>query len=197
MPKLSEFLFGKKPKVKQAKTLDASQQQLLDLINQGITSGEGPLKDLFGVFNEQAFDTGVSQPALKNFKENILPLLQEKFISGNQVGGSGQREAFGKAGTDLQSQLAQLMYQAQQQQQQNRLSGINTALGTKTFENLYKPGNEGLFQGVSKAFAQGLGTAAVGGASGGLVGGAPTSTGSNFNTGTAGNAAKAAAFQVG
>lgn len=159
MPKLNEILFGKKSKVKKAKTLNEGQEELMNLINEGIKSGKGPLADLFGGFNQEQFEQGVSQPAIKNFQENILPLLQEKFIANNQVLGSNFQKAKLKAGTDLQSKLAELMYQAQQGQKQNQLAGIQTSLGTKSFENLYRPANEGLFQGAAKAFAGGLGQA--------------------------------------
>ena len=159
MPKVSEFLFGGKDKVKKASVLDKDQEELLALIKQGLTSGEGPFSDIFGKFNEQEFEQGVTQPALKNFQENILPQLQEKFIAGNQVLGSGMRNAQLKAGTDLQSKLAELMYGAQQQQKQNRAGGIQQALGTKAFENIYQQGKEGVVPGVLKGAATGFGTA--------------------------------------
>lgn len=158
--KLGDFLFGEKDKIKQASTLTPLQQQMLDLISQSLTSGEGPLAELFGPFNEEAFNKGVTQPALKNFQENILPMLNEKFIAGNQVLGSGMRQGQLKAAGDLQSQLANLMYQAQQQQQQNKLSGINALLGTKGFENIYKQGKEGVVPGFVKGIGQGIGQAA-------------------------------------
>src|ERR1700761_6084707 len=120
MPKLGEILFGKKDKVKQAKTTNPMQDQLLALISEGLSKGEGALADIFGGFDEAAFNEGVTQPALKNFKENILPQLQEKFIANNQVLGTGFQNAQAKAGADLQSKLAQLMYNAQQDQKQNR-----------------------------------------------------------------------------
>lgn len=123
-------------KVKQATLKTPEQQTLMQLISDALTKGEGPLKDLFGSFNQQEFEQGITQPALKNFQENILPQIQEKFIAGNQVLGSGMRRGQLKAAEDLQSQLAQLMYQAQQQQKQNRLQGIQSHIGENTFENI-------------------------------------------------------------
>jgi hypothetical protein len=160
MPKLNQFLFGKKGKNKQYKTQTPEQEQLMKLITDGLSGGDNALSGLFGQFNQGEFDKGVTQPALKNFQENILPSLQEKFIAGNQVGGSGMQRAQNKAGVDLQSKLAELMYQAQQGQKQNQLAGVNTALGNKAFENVYKPGSEGAVQGFVKGAGQGLGQAA-------------------------------------
>jgi len=158
MPK--GFLTGTKGKIKSASTQTPEQEQLLKLITEGITSGEGPLKDIFGEFDPAAFEAGVSKPALQQFQDEILPLLQEKFIGGNQVGGSGFQRAGAKAATDLQSKLAELMYNAQNQQKQNKMQGINTALGTKATENIYKPGTEGAVQGFIKGVGQGVGNAA-------------------------------------
>lgn len=148
-------VFGKGGKMKQVGNLSPEQQQLMELITEGLTTGEGSLGGLFGDFDKESFESGVTKPAIKQFQEEILPMLQEKFISGNQVQGSGMRRAQMRAGTDLQEKLAALTYQAQQQQQQNKLSGLQTALGTRAIENVYKPGTQGLLGGV----AQGAGPA--------------------------------------
>ena len=91
--------------------------------------------------------------------------------------GSGIRRATLKAGTDLQSNLSGLRYQAQQDAMRNKMTGINQLLGTRAVENVHKPGNEGLMQGVYKGFATGLGQGigSMGVPSfGGFGGGAPT-----------------------
>lgn len=160
MPKFNEFFTGKKGKTKQLSTQTPEQEQLLKLITDGLASGEGPLKDIFGDFDPAAFEAGVSKPAIQQFQDEILPMLQEKYIAGNQALGSGAQRAGAKAATDLQAKLAQLMYDAQNQQKQNKLAGINTALGTKATENIYKPGTEGALQGFVRGAGQGLGNAA-------------------------------------
>ncbi len=158
MPKFNEFLFGKKGKTKQVSTVSPEQQQLIDLINQGIMKGEGDLAGLFN-FDEEAFQKGVQDPALKNFKENILPQIQEKFIAGNQVLGSGMRRGQTKAATDMQSNIDQLRYQAQQDAAKNKMAAIQQMLGMKTFENVYQPGTQGVVQGVVQGAAEGFGNA--------------------------------------
>lgn len=143
-----------KLKVKQAPLKTGSQLSLNDLIIQGLTQGSGPLKDLFGGFNAQEFEKGVTQPALKNFQENILPQIQEKFIAGNQVLGSGMRRGQIKGATDLQSMLSNLMYQAQQQQRQNQISGISQALGFQPHENIVKQPDQPWWQKALNPLAQ-------------------------------------------
>lgn len=168
MPKFNEFMMGKKGKVKQATTLTPEQQTLMKLINEGLTSGEGAFADLFGSFNPKEFEEGVTKPALANFQNEILPMLQEKFIAGNQALGSGMQRAQAKAGADLQSNLAQLLYQARQGHQQNRIGGLQNLLGTRAFENMYQPGTQGAAQGILKGVATGLGGALGGGLAGGI-----------------------------
>ena len=163
MPKFNEFLFGKKDKVKQVATLTPEQQQLMSLIQEGLEKGTGAFKDIFGSFDEQGFDEGVAKPALKNFQDNILPMIQEKFIAGNQALGSGMQRGQLKAATDLQSQLANLMYQAKQQHQQNRLAGVQNVLGTRGFENIYKQGNSGALPNLIQGGAQAAQQAAIAG----------------------------------
>lgn len=171
MSGFSDFAVGTKGKIKQAGLTNPLQDELMQLIKQGLTEGTGPFADMFqGKFDEEAFNQGVKQPAIKDFQENILPMLNEKFIANNQVGGSGMQRAQVKGATDLQSKLAELMYQAQQGEKirgdQNRLQGVNSILGKQTHENIYKPGTEGALQGFIKGVGQGVGqtaTAAVAG----------------------------------
>lgn len=166
MPKLKEILFGKKAKTKQVSTQTPEQKEMIKLINQGLKSGKGPFSDLFGNFNAEDFEEGVVQPELKNFQENILPQLQEKFIAGNQALGSGMQRAETKAGADLQSKLAQLKYQAKQQQNQNKMAGLNTSLGIPGVQNITYGGTTGALAGLAQGAASGLASMAGAGIAG-------------------------------
>src|ERR1700733_6486698 len=132
---------GKKEKTKQLPTQTKEQKELARLINSGLIKGEGPFKDLFGKFNEQDFQEGVANPAFKQFKEQTLPTIQEKFIAGNQALGSAMRRGQLKAGTDFQENLAKLLYEAKQGHKQNQLAGLNAVLGHGGVENVIKGGS--------------------------------------------------------
>lgn len=160
MPKLKEVLFGGKNKVKKASLLTKEQQDLYNLIQEGLENGTGPFADIFN-FNEEAFQKGVSEPAMKQFKEQTLPELQEKFIGGGAAYGSGRQRAEGRAATDLQSKLAELMYGARNQTAQNKLTGAQTLLGKQGTENIYEKAAPGLVQETVKGFAEGAGKAAT------------------------------------
>lgn len=161
MPKLKEWLFGKKSKVKNQDLRTEEQKMLQALIDEGLTKGTGPLADIFG-FNEADFQEGVANPAIKDFQEKILPQLQEQFIAGNAVQGSGMQRAQIKGANDLQSKIAELRYAAQQQAKQNKLSGlglINSAQGKQSY---VKEGSKGIvnsaIEGVAGAAGKGVGT---------------------------------------
>jgi hypothetical protein len=162
MPKLKEYLFGKKSKVKTQDLRTEEQKMLQALIEEGLTKGTGPFADIFGEFDENAFQEGVANPALKNFKENILPQIQEQFIAGNAVQGSGLQRAKVKGATDLQSKLAELMYGAQQKQNENRLSGLGLINNAQGKQSYVKEGSKGLVNSAVEGFAgaagKGVGT---------------------------------------
>lgn len=143
-------------KVNKIGNLNPDQETLLKMLSQGLQSGQGSFGE-FGKFDPAAFKEGVSDPALKQFQDEILPLIQNKYISNNQIGGSGQQRAVSKAGTELQTKLAQLLYQARQDQLKNRLAGVQTALGISPFQNQIKGSSEGLFTGLAKGAAPAIG----------------------------------------
>lgn len=161
MPKLKEILFGKKTKTKQLKTQSPMQEELSKLINESLTKGTGAFSDLYGSFDEEKFNKGVRDPALKNFQENILPSIQEKYLGNDSFGGSGQERAKRKAGVDLQSRLAELLYGAQQGQLANQQRGVETALNVRPYENAVKQGSAGIIPSAVKGIAE-KGTAAIG-----------------------------------
>lgn len=126
-------------RVKQASLETKLQKELAELINKGLISGEGPLGDIFGSFNEDQFQQGIQEPALKNFEENILPQLMEKFNSQNALQSGAFQKAKFKAGTDLQSDLNKLRYGAQEQNKLNRITGLQTGLAKQGVENIVFP----------------------------------------------------------
>ncbi len=167
MPKLSEFFFGPKEKKKQVSTLDPMQKEIQKLIKQALETGEGPFADILGPFNLEQFKEGVEKPALATFREQVLPQIQEQYIAGNQSLGSGMRRGKLKAAQDLQTQLAGLLYQAQQQQQQNRLTGLQNLYGRQTVENIYQKPGIGVAQALIAGLVEGGGQALGGAYSGG------------------------------
>lgn len=130
-------------KTKTLSTLSKGQEDLNSLIMEALKSGEGPLADIFGQFNPEAFNQGVSKPAMENFKNEILPQLHEQYIGSNRGLSTARGAAATKAGSDLQSKLAALLYQAQEQHKQNRIGGVNTAFNRQSLENIVQQPSQG------------------------------------------------------
>jgi len=139
-------LFGKKKK-KKPKTLstfDKQQQELYDQHMAGLR-GEGQFADLYKYDTAGAnanFDQNVSRPAYRNFQENIIPGITGEFRSKNLMNSSYTGEALGRAGRNVQENLdaqrSNMIFQGQQQANQNKIQGIDSALNRTTF-NYQKP----------------------------------------------------------
>jgi hypothetical protein len=147
---------GNKAKNKQQPLQTKEQEEMSKIISDSLKSGgKGPLADLFKGFNANDFEKGVRQPAITKFKEETLPMLLEKLNAGGQTGGSGQARYLGKAGAELEANLANLLYQAQQSGQQNKNANILDLLKIQQsggkFENTHTPANAGLGPAVLNA----------------------------------------------
>lgn len=147
---------GKSPKNKQLSTQTKSQQEMAKIIEQAIKNKEGPLAGLFKDFDVKDFEKGISEPALKHFTERILPQLQEKFVASGQAGSPGAAREIGRAGQDLEGQLAGLLFNAQQQHKLGADKNLLSLLGihqNPASENIHTPGHSGLGPAVFKAGA--------------------------------------------
>lgn len=90
-----------------------------------------------------------SQPYLQQFKEQILPGIEERYAGMGALSSSGFGQAVGGAQAGLQSQLAQLFTQLQGQasgRQQGQFQGLaQTGLGYEPFAYHEQEGSAGSF----------------------------------------------------
>lgn len=181
MPKIGEFLFGKGDKMKKISTLSPEQKQLFQMLtgsmqdqgmpeflgqNQGYQNGLNYLQNLYSQ-SPDAFDH-FSAPYIRQFKEEIVPGLAERFSMAGGKNSSAFNQAMGRAAEGLQTNLAsqleslkssllpQLLGYSQAPFDQYQ-GLLNNALGMRTFENVYQPGSSGLLGNALTGFAQGLG----------------------------------------
>ncbi len=140
-------LFGKKKKKKPKpiSTLDPQQQALYKDYVSSIR-GQGPFSDLYNYDTQganQNFDANVSRPAYRNFQENIIPGITGQFRNNNLQNSTYTGEALGRAGRNVQENLdaqrSNMIFNGQQQAQQNKQNAIQNVLGTQTFA-YSKPG---------------------------------------------------------
>lgn len=172
-----QFLFGRPDQFKQLSTKSPEQLKGLSQIFSQLGQSGSPQGSYGRAENYlssilQGGQEGLdqfSQPYLQQFEQQIIPRLSERFAGmGGGLGGgvgssSGFGQAIGGAGSDLSSRLAQL-YSGLQQQSAGQASAnygnlAGLGLGTNAFENIYQPGNTGLFGTLASGLSQGLGTA--------------------------------------
>lgn len=152
MSAISEFFFGKDPKLEPFDVFSPAQQQfqqnILGQAGGAIPSGFQYLMRLLGQ-DQQSLDE-FSQPYLRSFKTNILPQIFERFGGGESGASSGLMNAATEAGAGLQGQIA-----ADRGRQQLGGLGMLSSLSQiglqpqKGFMN--QPGQAGALQGIVQA----------------------------------------------
>ena len=140
----------------QVPTLTGPQQQIINQLLQGLGgplgSGLQNLQNILGGSPEAFRD--FERPALRQFQEEIIPNIAERFAGAGAGSSSGFQQTLARAGERLSENLA-----GQRANLQNQaLSQLLNLLGTGTrpqFQNLYQPRGPGF----GAAFGQGLGSA--------------------------------------
>lgn len=191
---LFDFLFGSGDKLEKVDTMNPQQNQFLSQLlsqlgGQGGLGGQGSpfgqsqnfLQMLLSGQNAPDYDT-MEAPYLRQFNEQTIPGLAERFASyGGESGAlssSGFAQALGSAGAGLQENLASMRQSALQNYLSQQLQGSGMAqsqfgnlaqmgLGAKPFDYVQKQGSPGF---LPQALGSFLGSATSGGL-GGLLGG--------------------------
>lgn len=200
--------FSEEPSIEQVPLLSPQQQRLQNAnikeanrLRQGGYQKATSLLEQYLDPNSEIY-RNFETPYIREFEDQIIPQLAERFAGGNAMGGGLMTSGFGQslsaAGANLQAQLAQMKDQFRHQSisdlinQYNNLS--NRSLNTREFENQYNPGSEGWGVPLLKAGAIAAGTVA-GGPIGGAIAGGLTSLFPNnaqnqsqpFRAGSSGN----------
>lgn len=191
----TDFLFGTKDKIKQQSLLTGGQNNLLNsllgqLTGQDINIGNNQLyrqgQDfLSGLLSGDSASYGnFAAPYMRQFNEQIIPGLAERFSGVGAQSSSAFANALGGAGAGLLENLASqreglrfnalgkaLRYAQQPVSNYSQLAQLG--LGTQAFQNIQRPGTEGfLSKAISAAAPIALGAMTGGfGALAGLGGG--------------------------
>ena len=164
MPKLSEYLFGSKPKAEKVSVLTPEQQALQNQLVGGLgaptQSGLDFLSALLSGDPEalNAFEA----PLIQQFEQETIPGLAERFAQYDAQGSSGFKNSLAGASKDLTTNLAALRGQLQM----NALGNLGGLLGLGTqqsFQPLMKQGSQGLFGSALTGFGSSLGSKLGGG----------------------------------
>lgn len=101
-----------------------------------LTKAGGALDTMLQDFNPQdtidLFNQSVRPEAMRTFEQDILPMIQEKYISGGQSRSGALDRAFARSGEDLTSglsgQLAQMIYGDKQSHLGRQQTAINQGM---------------------------------------------------------------------
>lgn len=168
-PELQKLATGTKAQMKfGGKTLFSLLEQMLQpgggysqaqQYHQGILGG-GP--------GDQGAYKNFSDPYMQQFREQVIPGIEERYAGAGALSSSGFGQALGGASAGLQSQLAQLWSGLQQNSANQQYGQFNqmasTGLGYSPFQYHETPGT----QGMALPFITSLINAIAGGGGGGI-----------------------------
>lgn len=161
MPKGSEFWYGSKEQTKQLPTMTGQQRQYLDQLMQQLQQSSPEMWNYLNslLSGEGADWEAFSAPYMRQFEEETIPGIAERFGGVGAQSSSGFQQALGKAGAGLQEQLAQLRAQLRMGAAQQIQGMMGQGLGQRAFENVYIPRGQGFLQGMAPAIGGALGSA--------------------------------------
>jgi len=154
--KLSDFMFGKSPSMKQMPTMSTEQQGLFSQLVQmlsgqgGVGQAQNLLQDWMDP-SQESYDR-FAAPYMQQFEQETLPGIGERYAGAGANSGalqsSGFGQALGAAGANLQTNLAGMKSNLQQTALQHILNQLNNAVSQPTFAYAQKPGSQGFAQGL-------------------------------------------------
>lgn len=176
-----EFFLGSKGQSKQSNALSSQQSAFLNQLlgqispeqfqlqsNPLYQSGQSYLNRLLG--NNPEATRAFEEPALRQYQQQILPSIAERFTGAGAQGSSAFQQTLAQSGKDLaldlQALRSGLQFQALPQAFQYASApselGLQLGrlgLGTQAVQNYFQPGQQGLLQSL------------LGGVAGGAAGG--------------------------
>jgi len=172
---ISDFLFGKKGGFEQASTMTGGQTDLLSQLMSGLSGGQTGGGALGGgmdfLQNLLSGDTSkFEQPLMRQFQEQTIPQLAEKFAGFGGMSSGSFNQALGQAGAGLSENLGALRGQLGMQGLGQLQGLMGQGLGAKSFENVYRPSTTGFVGGMAPGLGAALGMGMTGGFGGGGMG---------------------------
>lgn len=178
------FFQGRKERFEQVPTMTGGQQdllsQLLGNLGQGGLGGQGyeqSIQKLLQIISGEpgAFEA-YEAPMKRQFQEETVPGLLEQFSGAGARSSSGMQQTLARAGESLSEKLgaqrAGLQENAIQQLLGSFMGQSKLGLGAKSFENIFRPGEQSGFEkllGGLGGFGQAAGTVLGAGAGGGVM----------------------------
>ncbi len=104
----------------------------MNYLNQGSGALNTMLADYNPAADKEYWNKAFVNPAMRNFNQNIVPQIQERYAGQNAGSSGAMNRAIANAGVDLSTnlnaQLANLMYRGRESQLGRQQTGVNQAL---------------------------------------------------------------------
>lgn len=182
-----DFFLGTPSRFEQLPTQTPQQLSLSSQLQQGVGDAlPSAFQNIMGILSgdPQALDA-FQAPALRQFKEQIVPEIAERFTRGGGQRSSAFQQALGTAGASLSENLAAQRAQLQSQAL-NQLMSFLTQAQTPQFTTQQIAGTEGALPGILSALGM-IGGTFLGGPAGTAAGGTiGRSLGGSFSRGFGG-----------
>ena len=150
-----DFLFGEKEKQQKLPLYSPGQETVMGQLRQG---GEGQLPDMFQ-FLQQILSQDPKMmeqfqaPAMRQFNEQIIPGIAEKFSGMGAQSSSGFTQALGGAGADLAERLGAQRAGMGSQAVAQLMSMLGGGL-TQQHENVLRPKTPGFAQDTASTLME-------------------------------------------
>jgi len=154
---------GNKSKLTQRTTQTPGQSRLSDFLTDQSQQTAGPAFDLLRQYLNPSSEatSAFAEPYIRQFNEQTIPQLAERFAGAGATGGALSSSAFGQslgaAGGKLQTDLAALKGGLGQKSLGDLLSLMMNLTGQKNFGYSQQPAQTGFAESLFGNYAQGLG----------------------------------------
>lgn len=100
--------------------------------------------------DQEAFKTGVVDPMMQQYQQQVLPATQQRFVDANAGSSSALNQALASGANDLTTQMGQMYLPFMQNQQQVRLAGAQGYAGlADPYINQYNQANANKLSALS------------------------------------------------
>lgn len=164
MPKFREYIFGSKDKIKNQQLYSPEQQAYINQMLQGAQGGTQNVFDYINsiLSNDPEAYADFEAPYMQQFNEEIIPNILERFSGMGARSSSAVNQTLGKAGENLQMQLAAMRANLKNQAI-NQLMGYGQQGLTQQTQPYVQQGMQGVASPLLQGFGQAVGSAIGGG----------------------------------
>jgi len=123
------------------------QTEYLNLLMALGPEAQGSLLQLLSPYSEEMFQESIVAPAMQDYQQQLLPMLQQQFENANASSSSALNQALAQSAGDMSKLLSGQRLGLQQNMAQRQLGGLGvlgSALGARQFDPIVQGPQRGL-----------------------------------------------------